>query len=45
MKMRALYPYKRFAFHLLENCKHYPHWDQPEITVNKILNFIQTDKI
>jgi pimeloyl-ACP methyl ester carboxylesterase len=41
LKMRALYPYKRFSFHLFENCKHYPHWDQPELTVSEILKFLQ----
>ena len=41
MKLRALYPYDRFTYHLFENCKHYPHWDQPELTVSSILNFLQ----
>ena len=41
MKLRALYPYGRFTYHLFEKCKHYPHWDQPELTVSTVLNFLQ----
>ena len=41
LKMRALYPYKRFTFHLFDNCKHYPQWDQPDLTVTEVLNFLK----
>ena len=43
-KMRALYPYSRFTFHLFNNCKHYPHWDQPKLTVESIVEFLEKHK-
>jgi pimeloyl-ACP methyl ester carboxylesterase len=43
-KMRAIYPYPHFSIHLFDNCKHYPHWDHPKLTVDKVIEFLNKEK-